>query len=299
MAENIPQAIEDYLTDCRARGLSMKTIKDAYGYALKEVLQPWLEEHHVRSLDQVDAKLLSRWQANLLSQPRRRGRLVSRHSIQSWIRATNSFLAWAKANGEMAAQVRAKAPQAPRKLVEVLSREQVDQLERQAQTERDKLIVRLLADTGIRASELLGLRGTDLLDRERRHYLRIHGKGDKERLVPVPRLGVRILRFNRGQPPEERLFLTLRRTDGERQPLTLSGLQKMLAALGRELELRQKVAPHLFRHSFATHALANGMNPIQLADILGHESLVMIQRNYSHLSSRDAYEAAVKLFSPQ
>jgi integrase/recombinase XerD len=135
--------------------------------------------------------------------------------------------------------------------------------------------------------------------RDRATYLRVRGKGSKERLVPLPRLSGRLRRFivGRGEQDSERLFLGLRRRPGgSREPLTLSGLQKMIRSLAREAGFTQRVYPHLLRHSFATHALATGMNPIQLADILGHTGLTMIVRNYAHLSNRDAYEAMVRLF---
>jgi integrase len=56
----------------------------------------------------------------------------------------------------------------------------------------------------------------------------------------------------------------------------------------------KRVYPHLLRHSFATWQLSRGMNPIQLAQILGHSSLTMIQAVYSHLSPGDAYEAMLR-----
>jgi integrase len=61
-------------------------------------------------------------------------------------------------------------------------------MEDAARTERDKLIVRVLADTGLRVDELLGMRTTDLIEQNRNYYLRARGKGAKDRLVPAPRL---------------------------------------------------------------------------------------------------------------
>jgi integrase len=58
---------------------------------------------------------------------------------------------------------------------------------------------------------------------------------------------------------------------------------------------KKRVYPRVLRHSYATWALARGMNPIQLAQILGHSSLAMIQNVYSHLSPSDAYEAMLRL----
>jgi len=86
--------------------------------------------------------------------------------------------------------------------------------------------------------------------------------------------------------------LTLKRRDRvDYTQLALAGLQQTLWSLGQVAGLEKGVYPHRFRHSFATWALTRGMNPIQLAQILGHSSLRMIQQVYSHLSSGDAYEA--------
>ncbi len=65
----------------------------------------------------------------------------------------------------------------------------------------------------------------------------------------------------------------------------------MIATLAQVAGINKRVYPHVLRHSYATYALTRGMNPIQLAQILGHSSLAMIQNVYSHLSPRDAYEA--------
>ena len=90
-----------------------------------------------------------------------------------------------------------------------------------------------------------------------------------------------------------RATIRLRRSpDGDYEPITPSGVGQLFHVLGRKVGVR--AYPHLLRHSFATFALQQGMNPITLAQILGHESLVMIQRVYSHLSPMDTYEALLK-----
>ena len=68
----------------------------------------------------------------------------------------------------------------------------------------------------------------------------------------------------------------------------------MIRNLGEAAAIKKRVYPHLLRHSFATWQLSHGMNPIQLAQILGNSSLTMIQGVYSHLSPGDAYEAMLK-----
>ena len=164
--------------------------------------------------------------------------------------------------------------------------------------------MRLLADTGIRVTELTSLRATDLVERDRKVYLRILGpsqgggaKGDKSRMVPMmPQLGRRLRRYiERGRPrgaASDRVFLSLRRSrHGDHEPLTRSGIDQLVRLLGAEAALGKRVHPHLLRHSFATWALTRGMNPIQLAQIMGHSSLAMIQIVYAHLTPQDAYAA--------
>jgi len=76
-------------------------------------------------------------------------------------------------------------PKLPRRVLVVMSREPDRQLEDAATTERDKLIVRIIADSGLRLSELLGLPPTIWSKSGAERYLRVHGKGSKDRLVPV------------------------------------------------------------------------------------------------------------------
>jgi integrase/recombinase XerD len=205
------------------------------------------------------------------------------------------FLSWAQAEGEAGA-ARARSPKTSRKLIDVLSREEIQAMEDRATAERDKLIVRVLADTGIRVGELVNLTVHDLVERDRSHYLRVGGKTG-ERMVPVPRLYRRLLRLaQRGRPrdvPSDRLFISLRRRPGgdhgpppggDHGPLTASGVEQVIQDLGTQASIGKRVYPHLLRHSYATWALTRGMNPIMLAHILGHTSLAMIQNVYSHLT---------------
>ncbi len=106
----------------------------------------------------------------------------------------------------------------------------------------------------------------------------------------------RLQRLVRGRGSDAHVFLTLKRRDRvDYAPLSLTGLQLALWSLGKEARIEKRVYPHLLRHSFATWALSRGMNPIQLAQILGHSSLRMIQQVYSHLTPGDAYDALMRL----
>ena len=298
----LAQAVDDYLASCRARGLSPRTVDGAYGYPLRHVFLPFCEERSIREISAITPRELDRLATGLMEREGRTGKHMSKHSVHAYMRAVNHFLGWAAEGGE---EVKAKAPlpRLPKKLIEVLSREEVQRLEDAAKTERDKLVVRVLADTGIRVGELAGLRPSDLIVQGRNQYLKVQGKGARERLVPVPPgLFRRLQRYSdRSRPKDthsDRLFLSLRRsTNGDYEPLTGSGVGQLLKVLTEVAGVKKRVYPHLMRHSFATWTLTRGMNPLTLAQILGHSSLVMIQNVYAHLTPSDAYDALLKAFA--
>ncbi len=149
------------------------------------------------------------------------------------------------------------------------------------------------------------LRTGDLTSQGRQHYLRVRGKGSKERLVPIPRLYARLRRYaDRGRPSDtvsDRLFVALKRRPeslgGAYEPLTESGVQQLIRNLARVAGIERRVYPHLLRHSYITWAIRRGMHPVQIRQIVGHESTAMIDRVYSHLVPQDAYAATMKLLS--
>jgi integrase/recombinase XerD len=292
----IERLVEDYLNDCRARGLSPKTIRTSYHFALNRVLLPFCERQAIKEPKSLDQRALNRLSTELLEKGPA-GRPLSRFSVTSYLTSINLFLGWAGREGEIDGKVRAQTPRLPRRVLEILSREEIDRLENAAKTERDKLIVRVLADSGLRASELLGLRVRDLIQRDRQYLIMVQGKGAQERLVPVPPATFRRLqRLVRARATDDRVFLTLKRRDRiDYAPLSVAGLQATVWSLGQLAGIEKRVYPHLLRHSFATWALSRGMNPIQLAQILGHSSLRMIQQVYSHLTPGDAYDSLMRI----
>jgi integrase/recombinase XerD len=251
-------------------------------------------------VEELTRPALDRLSAQLLEEGGKSGRPLSRHTIASYLRSINVFLSWAEAEGESVAG-RAKAPKSNKRLIDVF--EVVQAMEDAAVRERDKLIVRLLADTGIRVGELVRLTLNDLIEGDRTHYLRVGGK-TVERMVPIPHLYRRLLRYaQRGRPRDvtsDRIFISLRRRPGgDYGPLTASGVEQLIQDLGVRAGIGKRVYPHLLRHSYATWALNRGMNPVMLAHILGHTSLAMIQNVYSHLTPTDAYEAMVRTLAEE
>jgi integrase len=303
----IGRLLEDYLAACRAKGLSPKTVKLAYGYPLRGVFLPWCAREGIGQPSELTTRLLERFSADLMENGGKRGEL-SRTTVWTYVKAVRGFLAWARAEGEKV-EAEARLPKLGQRHIEALSREEVQRIEDVADSERDKPIVRLLADSGVRVGELVKLRERDVVDQDRSPFLRVLGrsqgggaKGDKPRLVPLsPALARRLRRYaDRSRPADatsDRLFVSRRRsTTGGHEPITESGVQQMIRDLGEQAGIRKRVHPHLFRHSAATYMLQRGMNPLLVAQVLGHSSLAMIQRVYAHLTAHDAHQALMQVF---
>lgn len=181
------------------------------------------------------------------------------------------------------------APKCGRPLPEVLSTEQIDRIIAAVDTQtvkgrRDSAILEVLYSCGLRVSELVSLRLCDLFFGE--GYIRVIGKGDKQRLVPISAVArdkIQIYLEDRRsvQSRDERVFLNNRG----------GGLTRvMIFTLLRQAALRAgitaKISPHTFRHSFATHLLRGGAGIRQVQEMLGHESIVTTEI-YTHLNVDD------------
>lgn len=148
---------------------------------------------------------------------------------------------------------------------------------------RDLAILELLYGTGLRVSELINLRGSDV-DRGM-GCLRAIGKGDKQRIVPMGEAASRALSayereardWLRRNKPAPWLFLSSRGNRMTRQAVWI-----LLAHSGKAAGIRQPVTPHLLRHSFATHMLAGGADLRSLQMMLGHADISTTQI-YTHV----------------
>lgn len=292
--------VDDYLMACRARGLAPGTINNSYGYPLRAIFLAWCDAHDVASPDQLEPRVVDSFSVDLLARGGKDGRPLSKYSVHAYARAVRGFLTWCAKEGEHVA-ARPALPRLPRRVLDVLSRDELATLEGGAATERDRVIIRILADCGLRASELCTLRLADIIRHDRQAFLRVEGKGDRERLVPLPpALLRRIERYGRDTRPVDThytaLFLSLRRgRSGEHEPLTRSGVLQLIEHAAERAGLDAKrVHPHLLRHSFVTNALRAGINPLLLSQIAGHSSMRMIEQVYSHLNAGDSYEAMIR-----
>lgn len=292
----------DYLASCKARGLAPTTIRTAYAYTLDNVFLPWCARNDIARVEQLTQRVLDRFTSDLHETPSKRGKQLSPHTVHHYVRVVRQFLAWCRVESETV-NAKPQLPRLPQRIVAVLSRDEIERLELAAPTERDKLIIRLLADTGIRVGELCSLEPANIgSDSERRPFLKIFGKGSRERLVPMaPQLARRLELYQRIRPADARgarIFLAARRDAlGEYAPLTTSGVLQLLRGAADRAGITRRVHPHLLRHSFASEAMRRGMNPVQLAQLLGHSGLRMIEQVYAQVNATDGFEAVMRVLT--
>lgn len=174
-------------------------------------------------------------------------------------------------------------------LPDVLSLEEIDAMiaaidQEKAEGRRDRAILETLYSCGLRVSELCGLRVSDVFLDD--GFLRVHGKGRKERLVPMsPRAVMELqawyddraqIRIHPGH--EDFVFVSIRRGTALSRITVFHIIKQLTLKLG----MRQTISPHTFRHSFATHLLEGGANLRAIQAMLGHESIGTTQL-YMHL----------------
>lgn len=190
-------------------------------------------------------------------------------------------------------------PKIGRKLPEVLTIEEIDQLLQaidmsKAEGHRNRAILETLYSCGMRVSELVNLRFSDMYFDE--GFIRVIGKGNKERLVPVsPSVEKEISIYNDHvrrhqniQPGNENIVFLNRRGAKLTRVMIFTIIKNLAASIG----LKKSISPHTFRHSFATHLIEGGANLRAVQDMLGHESITTTEI-YTHLDQRFLREAII------
>jgi len=283
----LERQIERYLDELKRTASSSHTI-DAYAADLRQFLEflspPELEPPLPAA---IDVLTLREWLAGLY-----RDRL-SAVTIRRKLAAVRGLFRFLLREGVVALNVGrlVRTPKAPQKLPEVMSAEQANRLidgvadgrlERPFPA-RDRAIFELLYGCGLRISELAGLELDDV-DRSQ-GWLRVRGKGRKERLVPLPGKAVESLeRYFAGRPVvrgERAVFLNHRRGR-----LTDRGMRGIVKLYATALAGDPSIHPHSFRHAYATHLLADGADLRAIQELLGHARLSTTQK-YTQVSLTD------------
>lgn len=173
-------------------------------------------------------------------------------------------------------------------LPEVLSTEEVDRMERSIdlskwEGQRNRAIIEVLFSCGLRVSELVSLRFSDISVKDK--FLRIVGKGNKERLVPISDAAlheIQLWLFDRNLmkvKPGEDQYVFLNRRGAH---LTRTMILIMIKNVAKDAGINKTVSPHTLRHSFATALLKGGANLRAIQEMLGHENIKTTQI-YTHI----------------
>ena len=181
-----------------------------------------------------------------------------------------------------------ESPSVGEHLPEVLSTEEVDRMEAAIdlskwEGQRNRAIIEVLFSCGLRVSELVSLKFSDVFAEEK--YLRIVGKGDKERLVPISDTALNEMKlwlFDRNLmkiKPGEQDYVFLNRRGAH---LTRTMILIMIKRTAEEAGITKTVSPHTLRHSFATALLQGGANLRAIQEMLGHENIKTTQI-YTHI----------------
>lgn len=264
------------------RGLAARTW-DAYGRDLARLTE-FLEVRGITAPDAVSGGDLRDYVFHLKDSG------LQPTSIRRAISSIRSYFGFLLAEGAIVADPseRLEAPRVWRRLPSVLSREEVERLleapdPTAALYWRDRAVLEVLYATGVRASELVGMRVAHV-DVEAGFCL-VFGKGSKERMVPLGRPAREALRRYvddvrpalEGGGARGLLFLNARG-----RPLSRMGVWTMVRKHARRAGLERRISPHTLRHSFATHLLEGGADLVAVQELLGHADISTTQI-YTHL----------------
>ena len=269
--ENLEQLAREYLADTRARGLSAHTTK-TYGESLKLFLT-FCRERQVSTVESLDLRLLGAYRNDLMDR-------YTPGGAHTRLRSLRAFCRYLEDQEIVTANPfrRFRMPRVPQEQQAVVTVEDFEALARAAAlTEkplRDQAIIALFFDTGLRVSELCGVRHEDILASE--GGVMVRGKGGKDRIVPVSRPVLRriqrYVRDERPASPLRQVFLT-----GPEKAIDRGAVKQMLERVFARVGLKAKGC-HAFRRGFAVTFIRNGGNVLVLQRILGHTTLTMSSR---------------------
>jgi integrase/recombinase XerD len=192
-----------------------------------------------------------------------------------------------------------ESPRIGRKLPEVLSLEEIDLLFSKidlskAEGQRNKTMLEVLYSCGLRVSELVNLKISDIFSEE--GFIRVVGKGDKERLIPISSSALKEIEkympdrnsmLHIDKDNMDILFLNRRG-----KMLTRVMIFTIIKQLASRAGIEKNISPHTFRHSFATHLVNGGADLRAVQEMLGHESIVTTEI-YTHLDREYLREAII------
>jgi len=280
----IRELIPIYLKHLKILGRSYYTIRGAK-YGLFD-LAGFLEEEKAPCLEDLTSDILYEYQQELAFRLTAKGRLLSLRTQGQSLGVVKAFTRFLKQKDYLIRDPgeAIKLPKKPKRLPKViLSHNEIRKLMdapniRTNKGYRNRIILEILYDTAIRRSELSGIKINNL--DLNAGFIHIHGKGDKDRVVPLSKRVCRLVEnYNMMVRPEflqgkDTGHLILNRWGQKMDPNSIWAVVKRCAYLAG---IRKTVSTHTFRHTCATHMLKNGAPVRHLQEMLGHESLESTQ----------------------
>lgn len=189
-----------------------------------------------------------------------------------------------------------ETPRIDKRLPQVLTLEEIDRMVAaidlsKAEGHRNRAIIEMLYGSGLRVSELVGLKLSDMYREE--GYMLIHGKGSKQRLVPISPEADKWFTYwleDRSHLDIKPEYVDIAFLNHYGRQLTRAMIFTIIRQLASKAGIKKVISPHTLRHSFATHLLQNGANLLIIQQLLGHEDIATTEI-YTHVSVQDLRKA--------
>ena len=266
------------------RGLSMNSI-ESYEFDLIQFKNFIIENSINESPKKCSSSTVKRYLYKNFSNKKSRSQARS-------ISALKSFFNYLLFEGEIHSSPLndLESPKIENKLPEVLTEGEIKRLISSVNIDsefgqRNKTIIEVLYGTGIRVSELIELKLSNIFFKE--NILKVTGKGNKERFVPLGKIAIiEIKKYlnNRDKLKINSKFSDILFLNRYGRQLTRSMIFKVINDSSKNAEIDKKISPHTLRHSYATHLLKNGADLRTIQLILGHESITTTEI-YTHLDT--------------
>ena len=196
-----------------------------------------------------------------------------------------------------------ETPKKEHRLPDVLTLDEIDSMIVQLdmskpESHRNRAIIEMLYGSGLRVSELVNLKLSDIYRQE--GFMRIIGKGNKQRLVPISPVADEWLDYwlkDRSQLDIKTEYNDIVFLNRYGRQLTRAMIFTIIKTLARQANIHKTISPHTLRHSFATHLLQNGADLRVIQQLLGHEDITTTEI-YTHIEIQDLREAILK-FHPE
>lgn len=292
-------ALKDYQSYLKIeKGLSKNSI-ESYTYDIQKLMRFLTENELAIDPIQLDNEIIHRfiYEVSKTINARSQARLISGlHSFFNYLiaekyRTTNPT--------DLIEQ-----PRLGRKLPDVLSEVEIDKIIQaidlsQPQGERNRAMLETLYGSGLRVTELITLKISDLFFEN--GFIKVHGKGNKERYIPINPLNQKYiglyLQHIRIHLPKVKGFEDTLFLNRYGKQLTRNMVFIILKNLAEKAGIKKKISPHTFRHSFATHLLEKGADLRAIQQMLGHESITTTEI-YMHLD-RHFLKEVLEKFHPR